>query len=159
MTSIPDNAAAGAVEIVHARTPQELENAVRELATSEFVALDTEFVRESTYYPKLCLIQAATSRYCVLIDVIALDTLQPLLAFLDQPSRVKVLHAARQDLEVLSLAAGIDAAIVAPVFDTQVAAGLLGYPAQIGYGDLVAKRLGHVLPKGLARTDWSRRPL
>jgi len=159
MSSAHDNAAAGAVEIVHARTAQELENAIAELATADFIALDTEFMRESTYYPKLCLIQAATRRFCVLIDVLALDSLAPFLAFLREPSRVKVLHAARQDLEVMSLASGTDISIPAPVFDTQVAAGLLGYPAQVGYGDLVAKRLGHVLAKGHARTDWSHRPL
>jgi ribonuclease D len=116
-------------------------------------------MRESTYYPKLCLVQAATDSYCVLIDALALENLQPLLTFLADQSRTKVLHAARQDIEVLSLAAHSDAPIPAPIFDTQVAAGLLGHPAQIGYGDLVAKCLDHTLQKGQARTDWTRRPL
>lgn len=129
------------------------------LAAADFVALDTEFLRESTYYAKLCLVQAANDRHCVLFDIVALKDIDPLYAFLCEPSRVKVLHAARQDMEVLFLAQNAVNALPGPLFDTQLAAGLLGLPAQIGYGDLVAKRLGHTLTKGLARTDWSRRPL
>ena len=72
--------------------------------------------------------------------------------------RVKVLHAARQDLEVMSVAMR-DTVLGGPIFDTQIAAALLGYPAQIGYGALVAARLGQTLDKGHTRTDWSRRPL
>lgn len=138
------------------------------LSRSDFVALDTEFMRERTYYANLCLIQAATPEVCVVIDPLALRELQPLWQFLSDRRRVKVLHAARQDLEVLSLAmaaagnpaaAGAAIPVPGPIFDTQVAAGLIGYPAQIGYAGLVAERLGHTLPKGQTRTDWSRRPL
>lgn len=149
-------------------TATELEQGLALLSRSDFVALDTEFMREKTYYAGLCLIQAATPDACVVIDPLALRELQPLWQFLSDRSRVKVLHAARQDLEVLSLAmspAGDSAAateaipIPGPIFDTQIAAGLLGYPAQIGYASLVTERLGHTLPKGQTRTDWSRRPL
>jgi len=149
-------------------TAAELEQGLALLSRSDFVALDTEFMRERTYYASLCLIQAATPDACVVIDPLALRELQPLWQFLSDRSRVKVLHAARQDLEVLSLAmspAGNSAAtseaipIPGPIFDTQTAAGLLGHPAQIGYASLVAERLGHTLPKGQTRTDWSRRPL
>lgn len=145
-------------EIVHVQTADQIDPALELLAAEDFVALDTEFLRESTYYAKLCLIQAANRRSCVIFDIIALDNIRPLYEFLCDRRRIKVLHAARQDLEVLFLSQQ-SPALPGPIFDTQVAAGLLGLPSQIGYGDLVAKRLGHVLEKGHARTDWSRRPL
>jgi ribonuclease D len=146
-------------------TSAELLQALDSLA-GDFVALDTEFMRESTYFPKLCLIQAATATHCVLIDPLALTDLQPLWNFLNDRKRIKVLHAARQDLEVMSLgmssppsANGGDITLSGPIFDTQIAAALLGHAAQIGYGALVAERLGQTLEKGHTRTDWSRRPL
>lgn len=146
-------------EIVHVQSAEQLPAAMTLLAGDDYIALDTEFLRESTYYAKLCLVQAANRRACVLFDVIALPSIAPLYEFLCDPAHIKVLHAARQDLEVLFFSARANNALPAPIFDTQVAAGLLGLPAQIGYGDLVAKRLGHVLEKGHARADWSRRPL
>lgn len=146
-------------EIVHVQRSDQLAAAIDLLAPADFIAIDTEFLRESTYYARLCLLQAANERCCVLFDVIALQDIAPLYAFLCERKRVKVLHAARQDLEVLFLAQQGADALPGPIFDTQLAAGLLGLPAQIGYGDLVSKRLGHVLEKGHARTDWSRRPL
>lgn len=139
-------------------TSAELLQALEKLAASDFVALDTEFMRESTYYPKLCLIQAATSDYCTVIDPLALSELDPLWSFLADRKRTKVLHAARQDLEVLSIAMR-GAALPGPIFDTQIAAALLGSAAQIGYGSLVAERLSHTLAKGHTRADWTRRPL
>lgn len=139
-------------------TSAELLHALEQLAACDFVALDTEFMRESTYYPKLCLIQAATPDVCVLIDPLALPNLQSLWDFLSERRRVKVLHAARQDLEVLAGRMN-GAPLPGPIFDTQIAAALLGYPAQIGYGSLVSERLAHSLAKGHTRTDWSRRPL
>jgi len=137
----------------------QLPNALQLLATDDSVALDTEFMRESTYYPGLCLVQAASARHCVVFDPLTIADLTPLWNFLADRARVKVLHAARQDLEVLSQAMAPGLPIPGPIFDTQVAAGLLGLPAQIGYAGLVLARLGHELPKGLARTDWARRPL
>jgi ribonuclease D len=139
-------------------TSAELLQALERLAAGDFVALDTEFMRESTYYPKLCLIQAATADYCAVIDPLALSDLEPLWQFLGDRRRTKVLHAARQDLEVMATALR-GAALPGPIFDTQIAAALLGHPAQIGYGSLVAERLGHTLAKGHTRTDWTRRPL
>lgn len=139
-------------------TSAELLHALDRLAEGGFVALDTEFMRESTYFPKLCLIQAATEAHCVIIDPLALADLQPLWNFLNDRRRIKVLHAARQDLEVMSVAMR-DATLDGPIFDTQIAAALLGHPAQIGYGALVAERLGQTLDKGHTRTDWTRRPL
>lgn len=143
-------------------TSAELLHALEQLRAADFVALDTEFMRESTYFPKLCLVQMATPApdgtiRCVLIDPLAVPDLQPLWDFLNERGRIKVLHAARQDLEVLSVA--MRGALGGPIFDTQIAGALLGQPAQIGYGALVAARLEHQLEKGHTRTDWSRRPL
>ncbi len=119
-------------------------------------------MRESTYFPKLCLVQMAApgrdgTTPCALVDPVAVPDLQPLWDFLNDRARIKVVHAARQDLEVLAVA--MRGALQGPIFDTQIAAALLGQPAQIGYGALVAARLDHQLEKGHTRTDWSRRPL
>ncbi len=120
------------------------------------LAIDTEFMRERTYYPQLCLVQIATDTDCYLIDPLNGLDLSELLELLAEPTRIKVLHAARQDLEVLYLAGG---RVPLPVFDTQIAAALLGLAPQIGYAELVARTLGHSIDKGQTRTDWSRRPL
>ena len=138
-------------------TSTELLAALDRLRSADFVALDTEFMRESTYFPKLCLIQAAAGDACAVLDPLALPDLEPLWQFLGDRQRTKVLHAARQDLEVFATATRDP--VPGPIFDTQIAAALLGYPAQIGYGSLVAERLGHTLAKGHTRTDWTRRPL
>ncbi|HET9444635.1 MAG TPA: ribonuclease D [Steroidobacteraceae bacterium] len=139
-------------------TSADLLDALARLAPADFIALDTEFMRESTYFPKLCLMQAATGDAVAVLDPLALPDLGPVWQFLGSRERVKVLHAARQDLEVLATAMP-DQPVPGPIFDTQIAAALLGYPAQIGYGSLVAERLGHTLAKGHTRTDWTRRPL
>jgi len=148
----------------YVRTQAELLTAIARLSSSPFVAIDTEFLRERTYYPKLCLIQAGTDEYCVLIDVLEPLDLRPLFDFLNDRNRTKVLHAAHQDLEVLALTQGTLLGlpvkpINGPIFDSQVAAGYAGLAAQIGYGDLVQQRLNHSLDKAHARTDWSQRPL
>ena len=120
------------------------------------IAVDTEFLRESTYFPRLCLVQIAGREALGLVDTLAGFELGPLLQFLAERSRSKVLHAAHQDLEIFAHASQ---AVPGPIFDTQLAAGLVGYAPQIGFGDLVREVLGVSLTKGLARTDWSRRPL
>jgi ribonuclease D len=137
---------------------EQLSAALAELARSDFVALDTEFMRESTYYPKLCLLQLSTLDYCAVLDPLAIENLAPLWSFLEDASRLKILHAARQDLEVMAVHAP-DRAALSPIFDTQIAAALLGHSAQIGYAALVSARLQHSLPKGHTRADWSKRPL
>jgi ribonuclease D len=144
------------IQTVLVDEPDALPAALEPLSSLDHVAIDTEFMRERTYYPQLCLIQVANAAGCVLIDPVAIGQLDPLCALLRERSRMKVLHAARQDLEVLSLNLGF---VPGPIFDTQVAAGLLGLPAQIGYGELVRRQLGRELVKGHARTDWARRPL
>jgi ribonuclease D len=121
-----------------------------------WLTLDTEFLREKTYYPKLCLLQVATPDLIACIDPLALEDLAPLFEVLYRRATTKVLHAARQDMEIFYHLRGV---LPSPVFDTQIAALLLGFPDQTGYGNLVRETLGIELDKLHSRTDWSRRPL
>lgn len=141
------------------------DNALAELCRSlqdcAWIALDTEFLRERTYYARLCLIQLGTPDLVACIDPLALERLDPLHALLAATAQRKVLHAARQDLEVFrDLDAGAGRHVVpAPVFDTQIGAAYLGFDEQIGYANLVTALLGVTLDKAHTRTDWSVRPL
>jgi ribonuclease D len=126
-----------------------------ELAASPAIGLDTEFMRERTYRAQLCLLQIATPERAVCIDPLGPMPLDALAAGIGSTSVVKIMHAARQDLEVLWPLFGT----LPRVFDTQVAGALAGFPGQVGYADLVRQILGITLPKGQTRTDWSRRPL
>jgi ribonuclease D len=125
------------------------------LAAQEAVGLDTEFLRERTYRAQLCLVQVAGGADVLCVDPLAMPDLAPLARLLDAAAPTKVMHASRQDIEVLLPLAGA----LHAVFDTQVAASLAGLPPQIGYADLVRRLLGRDLPKTHTRTDWSRRPL
>jgi ribonuclease D len=125
------------------------------IARAPTLALDTEFMREKTYRAELCLLQLAQQGDAVCIDPLALPDLAPLAPVLTGSGTVKVMHAARQDLEVLLPAVGL----VQPVFDTQIAAALAGFPAQIGYAELARRLLAVELDKAHTRTDWARRPL
>jgi ribonuclease D len=126
------------------------------LTAADEIALDTEFVRESTYYPRLCLLQIATEAVIFGVDCLAALDLGPLLELIYRAGCTWVLHSARQDLEVLwNTAERLPSAL----FDTQIAAALIGFAPQVGLQELVAKTVGVDLPKGHARTDWSRRPL
>lgn len=125
------------------------------LEGAPFIGLDTEFLRERTYRPQLCLLQFATPGEIHCVDPIAASTLAPLQPAMVGTGIPKVMHAARQDLEVLWPVFGS----LGPVFDTQIAAALTGMPAQIGYSELVRRLLGVELAKSETRTDWSRRPL
>lgn len=122
----------------------------------QVVAVDTEFLRERTYYPRLCLIQLGTAGASAAIDPLAIRDLSPLVDLLTNRGIVKVFHACTQDLEVIQAALGC---VVAPVFDTQLAAAFLGQRQQLGYGALVEAYCGVRLPKAESLTDWSRRPL
>jgi len=124
-------------------------------ASAPALSLDTEFMREKTYRAELCLLQIATGDRVVCIDPLAISDLSVLAPLLGASGSVKVMHAARQDLEVLLPAVGM----VQPVFDTQIAAALAGHPSQVGYGELVRRLLGVELAKAHTRADWSRRPL
>ncbi len=126
------------------------------LSDVDWFAIDTEFLREKTYYPKLCLLQVATVSEVACIDPLALEDLRPLLALLADPRITKVMHACRQDMEIFYQ---LDGRPPAPVFDTQVAAPLLGYADQIGYASLVKELAGITLDKLHTRADWSVRPL
>jgi len=131
---------------------------VGRMSTAPFVAVDTEFMRENSYWPDLCLIQIASSEEAAAIDPKAegLD-LTPLLDLLVANEDVlKVFHAGGQDLEIIYNLTG---KTPVPLFDTQVAAMALGFGEQVGYSNLVESMLGHSLDKGARFTDWSRRPL
>ena len=134
----------------------DLVDATARLGSGARVALDTEFLRERTYVAELALVQLGDGAAVALIDPLADLDLKPLAALLCDPALAKVLHAGRQDVEVLL---PLTSAPVAPLIDTQIAAALLGHAAQIGYADLVERELGQVLEKSQARTDWTRRPL
>ncbi|HZO47687.1 MAG TPA: ribonuclease D [Xanthobacteraceae bacterium] len=127
------------------------------LARHPFVTVDTEFLRESTYYPKLCVLQMASVDESVVVDALAPEIeLQPLFDLLADQRVVKVFHAARQDIEICWHEAQM---IPAPLFDTQVAAMVLGYGDSISYDQLVHRITGDTLDKSSRFTDWTRRPL
>jgi ribonuclease D len=136
--------------------PADLATYCAELRRHNWFAIDTEFMREKSYYPQLCLIQIATPDGAVCIDPFGIDDLGPLLELLYDPAILKVFHAARQDLEIFHIMRGTPPA---PAFDTQLAATLLGHGDQVGYGALVKETLGVELEKAHSRADWSLRPL
>ncbi len=138
-------------------THDALELVCAQLANKSYIAIDTEFLRERTYRPELCLVQIKAEEVLVCIDTIAIDDISPLIELLLNPNIVKVLHAASQDLEIFHLLS--KGRVPAPIFDTQLAAPLLGYNEQIGYGNLVKDMLGVELSKAQTRADWTRRPL
>lgn len=123
---------------------------------AKLLILDTEFIREKTYRARLCLIQIATDDVIACIDPITIDDISPLMAIIHDSNKLKVLHAARQDYEIFY---DLDKKLPRPLFDTQLAASLLGYGDQVGYGALVNKVLSVQLDKAHTRTDWSKRPL
>ncbi len=134
----------------------DFESFVEESVGSRLLAIDTEFLRENTYHPRLCLLQLATENDVALVDPFEVDDLEPLSRLLADESMVKVLHSGTQDIEILYHELGV---MPWPVFDTQIAATLLGYSQQIGYGPLVQAECGVSLQKLDSFTDWSKRPL
>lgn len=137
-------------------TYEELSAFCERAARFNAIAVDTEFLRERTYHPRLCLVQVATPDECVVIDVIAIDNLAPLAILMRDEGTVKVFHACSQDMEVLNYT--LDA-LPAPIFDTQIAAAFLGERMQTSYNGMVHAFCGVTLPKSESLTDWSRRPL
>jgi len=133
-----------------------LEELAAHLRAQDWFALDTEFIRETTYWPKLCLVQVATPQRLACIDPFACESLAPLYAALDDPGVTKVLHAAGQDLEIFHHLTG---RMPQPLFDTQLAAPLVGHAEQAGFARLVESVLEVKLDKGHTRTDWNERPL
>ncbi|MCX5493269.1 ribonuclease D [Kaistia dalseonensis] len=138
-------------------TTADLAAACERFAQFEFVTVDTEFMRETTYWPKLCIIQIASTVEAVIIDAEApgLD-LAPFFALMADEKVMKVFHAARQDIEIVWHLGGI---LPHPIFDTQVAAMVCGFGESISYDQLVGRITGHPIDKSSRFTDWSRRPL
>jgi ribonuclease D len=138
-------------------TTEELAAACARLARHPFVTVDTEFLRETTYYPILCVVQIASADEAVVIDALApgID-LSPFFALMTDEKVLKVFHAARQDIEIVWHRAGV---LPHPIFDTQVAAMVLGYGDSISYDQLVQRITGDLLDKSNRFTDWTRRPL
>ncbi len=129
----------------------------QKLSAESFITVDTEFMRESTYWPQLCLIQVAGANDAACIDPLAegID-LSPLYTLLQNTKVLKVFHAARQDLEIFDQRMGC---LPDPIFDTQVAATVCGFGDSIGYDNIVQRITGTPIDKSSRFTDWSRRPL
>lgn len=142
--------------IQYINTPEQLATLCGQIKLEPWLALDTEFLREKTYYPKFCLLQIATPTWVACVDPIALPHLEELFAVIASPDIVKVFHSCRQDLEIFYQWTG---QLPGPVFDTQVAAPLLGFQDNPGYAMLVSSLLGINLNKAHTRADWSKRPL
>ena len=138
-------------------TTDELAALTARLATHPFVAVDTEFMRENSYWPDLCLLQVASPDEAAAIDPKADLDLTPILDLLVENRDVlKIFHAGGQDLEIIHNMTG---KVPQPLFDTQIAAMALGHGEQVGYSNLIESMLGHAIDKGARFTDWSRRPL
>ncbi len=138
-------------------TTEALAGLCARLAGEEFITVDTEFMREKTYYPELCLVQLAGQGEVAVVDAMAPEIdLAPLGALLAQPGPVKVFHACRQDVEIFLQRFG---AVPANLFDTQVAAMVAGFGDQVGYDSLVQALTGGRIDKAHRFSDWSARPL
>ena len=137
-------------------TQDELEAFCAAAAGERVIAVDTEFLREKTYYPKLCLVQVRAGERIAAIDPILIGDLSPLAKIFEDPEVTKVFHACSQDLEVILDGMGC---ACRPVFDTQLAAAFLGLRQQVSYGSLVEAYCDVHLAKAESLTDWSRRPL
>jgi ribonuclease D len=136
---------------------QDLAQACLRLAEHPFITVDTEFLRETTFWPQLCVVQIASPDEAIAVDALSegID-LSPVFALMANPAVVKVFHAARQDIEIIWNLARL---FPAPLFDTQVAAMVCGFGEQIAYGELVQSVCKVTLDKSSRFTDWSRRPL
>ncbi|MEM6534079.1 MAG: ribonuclease D [Pseudomonadota bacterium] len=145
-------------DTLHIVTDQSaLDEACARLAKGDFICVDTEFHRETTYWPELCLIQASCMDYEVIIDPLAGDLdIGPFLNLIADPSRPKVFHAARQDMEIFNRLIGHPPG---PIFDTQIGAMALGIGDSISYDNLVQRVLKRHIDKSSQFTDWKRRPL
>jgi ribonuclease D len=146
----------GPLELV--QNAEEVSRIARKIASAPIICFDTEFIRESTFYPKLEILQIATPEEAWLIDCQAVSpaAMKPLLEVFTDPKVLKIVHAAHGDQECLLSAYDT---LAAPLFDTAVGASLCGLGDNIGLGNLIRSVLGIELPKGYARTNWSKRPL
>ncbi|MGV2098616.1 MULTISPECIES: ribonuclease D [unclassified Rhizobium] len=138
-------------------TTADLAAACKELAKSDFITIDTEFLRETTFWPELCLIQMASPTTEVIVDPLAKGIdLTPFFELMANTAVLKVFHAARQDIEIIFNRGGL---IPHPIFDTQVAAMVCGFGDSVSYDQLVSRTKGVQIDKSSRFTDWSRRPL
>jgi len=133
-----------------------INNFVSMISSTNTIGLDTEFVRIRTYYPKLCLVQISSNLGTGCIDCLQGNNLKKVWQLIFNPKRLKIVHSARQDLEILFL---IKNQIPENIFDTQIGAALLGYPPQVGIKQLLKDELNIVISKTETRSDWSKRPL
>jgi ribonuclease D len=143
-------------KIQYINTVDQLAALCGQIQKESWLALDTEFLREKTYYPKFCLLQIATPEWVACVDPLALPELDSLFTAISNPSIVKVFHSCHQDLEIFYQLTG---KVPGPIFDTQVAAPLLGFQDNPGYAMLVSSLLNINLNKAHTRADWSKRPL
>jgi ribonuclease D len=134
----------------------ELDVLARTLESQPSIGVDTEFLRERTFFPKLCLLQLSAAGQIWCVDTLRVGSLDALMPALTAPASRKLIHAARQDLEAVYLTSK---QVLSPVFDTQIAAACTGLKPQVGYAELVKTLLNVTIPKGQTRTDWSKRPL
>ncbi len=138
-------------------TQSELNKFCSQVEDGEYVTVDTEFIRDKTYFPKLCLVQIAGGQHAAVIDPLSENIdLKPVFKLLNKSDLVKVFHACRQDIEIFYLLSG---AIPVNIFDTQIAASVCGYGESVSYETLVNKIVGQDLDKSSRFTDWSARPL
>ncbi|MGY6552925.1 MAG: ribonuclease D [Wenzhouxiangella sp.] len=137
-------------------TEDRAEHILLSWADEPAVGLDTEFVRERTFFPLPGLVQASNGREICLLDAVALPQMPALSAVLNKARQVKILHSVGEDLEVLKILCGV---LPQPLFDTQIAAAMLGSPLQTRYEHLIAEVFNVELPGGKARSDWRKRPL
>jgi len=144
------------LKITHVRSNSELRDASQQWQGETAVAIDTEFVRIDTYYPIAGLIQVGCCGHCYLIDPLSIDDLTPLKALLENPAVLKILHACSEDLELFRTLMGT---IPAPLFDTQIAAALIGQGFSKSYQSLVEVLLDISIAKGETRSNWLQRPL
>jgi ribonuclease D len=135
---------------------EDLGELCEQLQGSDWLAVDTEFERTQTYFPELCLIQIANADVAAIIDPIAITNLDPFFEILYDKSITKVFHSVHQDLEIFF---NLKGTVPTPIFDTQIAAPLLGFAEQIGYANLVHQLLDVELGKAFTRSDWKQRPL
>jgi len=144
------------MDIVYIDTNEALALTCDTIRRSKVIYIDTEFHRETTYYPELALIQVSDGEVTCCIDPLSITDFSPFLSLLTHPGITKVLHASGQDLEIFNQ---LFNTLPSPMFDTQIAAGLLGYGDQIGYAALIKKELDIDIDKSQSRTNWMKRPL
>ena len=141
---------------VYIQSNEDLLRFCRQWMSCAIVALDTEFIRTDTFYPRGALIQVSDGSGCFLIDPLAIDDFSPFKCVLENENIVKILHSCSEDLEVFDTLFGL---VPRPIFDTQIAASMVGFGYSLGYQAMTEKLLNIHVPKGETRSNWLQRPL